>query len=100
MVHLQALIGAVDQAETTVNRFLQSCPTSSTDGLGTSPSHPYKACTHMNPLPLLPRTRNAEVTQEEGKALLAQNNVFEQIIKMRQLQKLLEEQNSRILGGL
>jgi hypothetical protein len=34
LVHLQALIAAVDHAETTINRFLESCPASSPDGFG------------------------------------------------------------------
>jgi hypothetical protein len=37
LVHLHALIAAVDQAETTVNKFLESCPASSADGFGSSP---------------------------------------------------------------
>jgi hypothetical protein len=37
-----------------------------------------------------------DVTEDELKELLSQNNVFEQIIKMRRLQKTLEEQHARI----
>jgi hypothetical protein len=39
LVHLHALIAAVDQAETTVNKFLESCPASSADGFGSPPLH-------------------------------------------------------------
>ncbi len=57
----KSLINSIDQAEVSVHKFLESC----SEVLG--------------------------VSEESFKVLMSQNNVLERIIKIRRLQKLLEE---------